>query len=100
MTPLRERLLLTEDWSEYTVLKPVMRTRELSTEQLGKLIRKAYLSFYFRPKPIFRYIRQGHTKELIINVIGKYLWRYVKNKISRAEVVSSPFVLSEETSPS
>jgi len=99
-TAKRERLLLTEDWSEYTVLKPVMRTRELSTEQLRKLIKKAYLSFYFRPKPIFRYIRQGHTKELIINVIGKYLWRYVKNKISREEGAASPFMLSEETSSS
>ncbi len=94
----REGLLLTEDWSEYTVLKPVMRTRELSAEQLNKLIKKAYFSFYLRPKPIFRYIRQGHTKELIVNVVGKYLWQYIKHKLSRAKEDTAPFMLSEETS--
>ena len=74
-------LLLTEDWTKYTVLKPVMRTEELSEKQLEKLIRKAYFDFYLRPKIIWRYIRRGHAKELLVNVMGKYLWRYFKAKL-------------------
>jgi len=74
-------LLLTEDWSKYTVLKPVMKTKELSVEQLQKLIRKAYFSFYLRPKVILRYLLKGHFKELVVNVLGNYFWRMVKSKI-------------------
>lgn len=74
-------LLLTEDWTKYTVLKPVMRTEELSEEQLKKLIKKAYFDFYLRPKIIWRYIRRGHTKELLVNVLGRYLWQYFKSKL-------------------
>ncbi|WP_309492288.1 B12-binding domain-containing radical SAM protein [Candidatus Hecatella orcuttiae] len=74
----REGLLLTEDWSQYTVLKPVMRTRELSAEQLKKLIRKCYLEYYLRPRIMWNYIRRGHARELLVNVIGHYLWQAVK----------------------
>ncbi|RLI05488.1 B12-binding domain-containing radical SAM protein [Candidatus Bathyarchaeota archaeon] len=77
----REGLLLTRDWSQYTVLKPVMRTKELTVEQLQKLIRKAYFSFYLRPKVIFRYLRKKHFKELVVNVLGNYLWQNLKAKI-------------------
>ncbi|MCX8176135.1 MAG: B12-binding domain-containing radical SAM protein [Candidatus Bathyarchaeota archaeon] len=65
-------LLLTEDWSKYTVLEPVMRTKELSVKQLKKLIKKAYLSFYFRPKTILGCVVKGHFKKLILNVMRNY----------------------------
>ncbi|RLG92853.1 MAG: B12-binding domain-containing radical SAM protein [Candidatus Hecatellales archaeon] len=77
----REGLLLTEDWSKYTVLKPVMRTKELSVEQLQRLIKKAYFSFYLRPSVVFRYLKKGHFKELMVNVLGRYVWRRIKSKI-------------------
>ncbi|MGP3667039.1 MAG: B12-binding domain-containing radical SAM protein [Candidatus Bathyarchaeota archaeon] len=66
-------LLLTEDWSKYTVLEPVMRTKELTVKQLQKLIKKAYFSFYLRPKTILRYVINGHFKKLILNVMRNYL---------------------------
>lgn len=74
-------LLLTEDWTKYTVIKPVMRTEELSEEQLKRLIRKAYLDFYLRPKVMWRYIRRGHAKELLVNVMGRYFWQQFKAKL-------------------
>jgi len=76
-----EGLLLTEDWTKYTVLKPVMRTEELSEERLRKLIKKAYFDFYLQPHVIWRYIRRGYAKELLVNVMGKYFWQYFKSKL-------------------
>jgi len=68
----RDGLLLTEDWSKYTVLKPVMRTKELTVEQLQKLIKKAYFSFYLRPKTILRYDIKGHLKDIVLNSLKNY----------------------------
>jgi len=68
----KEGLLLTEDWSKYTVLKPVMRTMELSQKDLLKLLKKAYLGYYLRPKIIYRYIKRGYFKDIIVNAIGTY----------------------------
>ena len=76
-----EGLLLTEDWTKYTVLKPVMQTEELSEERLRKLIKKAYFDFYLQPHVIWRYIRRGYAKELLVNVMGKYFWQYFKSKL-------------------
>lgn len=76
-----EGLLLTEDWSRYTVLKPVMKTKELSPEQLQKLIRKAYFQYYLRPKIIFRYIKKGLFKEVVVNAMGRYMYKFLKSKI-------------------
>ncbi len=77
----REGLLLTEDWSKYTVLKPVMKTKELKPEELQKLVKKAYFSFYLRPSVALRYLKKGHFKELMINVLAKYIWQKIKSKI-------------------
>lgn len=74
-------LLLTEDWTKYTVLKPVMQTEELSEEKLKRLIKKAYFDFYLQPHVIWRYIRRGYAKELLMNVMGKYFWQYFKSKL-------------------
>lgn len=77
-TAKEEGLLYSEDWKNYTVLRPVMRTKELSIEQLRKLIRKAYISYYLRPKTIFRYIQRRHTKEIVVNVMFKYILQKMK----------------------
>lgn len=74
-------LLLTEDWTKYTVLKPVMRTEELSERELKKLIKKAYFDFYLQPHVVWRYIRRGYARELLVNVMGKYFWQYFKSKL-------------------
>lgn len=49
--------LLTKDWRQYNVLTPVMRLSKLSFEDLNRLLRKAYVSFYARPSFIWRHIK-------------------------------------------
>jgi anaerobic magnesium-protoporphyrin IX monomethyl ester cyclase len=52
-------LLLTRDWSRYTVLDPVMRVPGLAARKLKWLLNKAYLSFYGRPLQVLKLIRFG-----------------------------------------
>jgi len=55
----RERgLLLTRDWSKYTIVDPVMKTPGILSKELRKWLMKAYLSFYLRPKFLFEQIRR------------------------------------------
>jgi anaerobic magnesium-protoporphyrin IX monomethyl ester cyclase len=42
--------LLTEDWSEFTALTPVIKLDSLSPGQLSRRLIKAYASFYLRPR--------------------------------------------------
>ena len=50
----REELLLTEDWSEYTAARPVMKMKNLEVEELSELFRKAYVKFYLSPRILLR----------------------------------------------
>ncbi len=65
-------LLLTEDWSRYTVIKPVMVTKDFTEEDLKRLLKKTYLRFYLRPKVLWRYIKGGQFKEMIVQGLGTY----------------------------
>ncbi|MFQ5762321.1 MAG: B12-binding domain-containing radical SAM protein, partial [Candidatus Bathyarchaeia archaeon] len=44
-------LLLTEDWDKYTVLEPLIKYERFgyTAKDVGKMLRKAYYMFYFRP---------------------------------------------------
>jgi len=53
-TAKRDGLLLTEDWSEYTAARPVMKMRNMNVEELPKIFRKAYMKFYLSPKILLR----------------------------------------------
>ena len=68
----REGLLLTNDWSKFTTIKPVMRTKELSAEEIEKLVSKAYRKFYLRPKFLWRQLKKGRLP-LIFLVLKNYL---------------------------
>lgn len=50
----REELLLTRNWSEYTAARPVMATKNLTSGEIQKLLRKAYMKFYLRPRILLR----------------------------------------------
>jgi len=50
-------LLLTKDWSKYTAIDPIMKIKGITEKQLKSFLRKAYISFYLRPKIIWRWIR-------------------------------------------
>lgn len=49
-------LLLSRDWDDYNLFKPVMRLDNLSVEEINKLYRMMYRSFYFRPRYILKKI--------------------------------------------
>lgn len=49
-------LIQTEDWSRYTVMKPIMATGECSVKDLGRLLSRAYRVFYLRPSYLLRQI--------------------------------------------
>lgn len=70
----REGLLLTKDWSKYTTILPVMKTKELSAKEISLLIEKAYRAFYLRPKFIIKQLMKGRLK-WIFPVIKNYLRR-------------------------
>jgi anaerobic magnesium-protoporphyrin IX monomethyl ester cyclase len=55
-------LLGTDDWGEYTVMNPVMKHPTISQREMKKLLRKAYIRFYFRPKFIWRSIKHGNIE--------------------------------------
>lgn len=55
----RKGLLLTRDWSRYTVLEPVMRIPRFTAQKLRWLLNKAYLSFYGRPLQVLRLLKFG-----------------------------------------
>jgi len=54
----REGLLLTEDWSQYTAARPVMATRYMKIEDVSRLFKKAYMSFYLSPRILLRNLSQ------------------------------------------
>ena len=45
---LENHLLITKDWRKYTAINVIMKNYHLKPEQIKKLLRSAYLSFYLR----------------------------------------------------
>jgi len=46
---ISKNLILTFNWRKYTTLDPVMKLKNFTTQQITKLLQKAYISFYIRP---------------------------------------------------
>lgn len=44
-----KNLILTYDWDDYTLAKPVMKLENLTTDQIKELYKLMYRRFYFRP---------------------------------------------------
>lgn len=68
----REGLLLTNDWSKYTTIRPVMRTKDLSAEELERLVAEAYRSFYLRLSFLCKQIMRRRLP-LVSLVLKNYL---------------------------
>lgn len=49
-----ENLIKVNDWSKYTLLNPVLNTLDCSLEDLKKLQRRAFRSFYLRPSYLIK----------------------------------------------
>jgi anaerobic magnesium-protoporphyrin IX monomethyl ester cyclase len=68
-------LLLTRNWRKYTTIDPVMKLKYFTPEQISKLLRKAYLSFYLRPKVLLKDLVERHGfifKRAIRGVLNIY----------------------------
>lgn len=50
-------LLLTYDWSEYTGSNPIIKNDRLTTDEVKKMLKWAYLKFYTRPKFFGEFLR-------------------------------------------
>ena len=61
----RNDLLLTKDWSKYTALEPVMKIKNITAKQLKSLLQKAYVSFYLRPKMIWKWIKNKQFQYIL-----------------------------------
>jgi anaerobic magnesium-protoporphyrin IX monomethyl ester cyclase len=61
----KERLLLTENWSEYTAGRPIIRAGECSAEELARVLLQAYMSFYLSPSFLIRNLRKGRVSLLL-----------------------------------
>lgn len=72
----RENLLLTEDWSQYTTLKPVMALKDISAKELQRLIKRAYISFYLSPKILMENF--GRYALPALRLVLKELLNYLK----------------------
>ncbi|MEM3566843.1 MAG: radical SAM protein [Candidatus Bathyarchaeia archaeon] len=83
-TPIYEyarenNLLLTKDWSKFNATEPVMKLKNLTIKQLQSLFEKAYLTFYLRPKMLWRWIKQKQFH--IIKSAIKTATNYVKDHL-------------------
>ncbi len=51
---LTKKLILTFNWRKYTTLDPVMKLKNFTSQQIVKMLQKAYLSFYVRPSYLIK----------------------------------------------
>lgn len=59
----KKNLINIKDWSKYTLIDPVLKTVDCSSEELRKIQKKAFIGFYLRPNYL---IRQVSTDGLIL----------------------------------
>jgi len=76
---VKNDLLLTRDWSKFTATQPIIKLKDVTEEQLRRLFRKAYLSFYLKPKKIWEWIRNRQFV-LLKNAINLAL-DYLRGKV-------------------
>ncbi|AEC52607.1 methyltransferase [Pyrococcus sp. NA2] len=72
---VEHNLLLTRNWRKYTTIDPVMKLKHFTPEQISRLLRKAYLSFYLRPKVLIRDLIERHgfiLKRAIRGILNIY----------------------------
>ena len=78
-------LLLTEDWSKYTGLEPIIKIESLSSSKLKSLLQRAYLTFYLTPKNIYNWLKNRQLT--FIKSALQALINYLYNVASRSECI-------------
>lgn len=66
-------LLLTEDWSEYTTLNPVIEHGEMDPDEIKNIMRQAYIKFYLRPSFLWNAIKTGRLWSILKKGVKGFL---------------------------
>jgi len=53
----KNNMLLTEDWSKYTAVEPIVKIAGASEREVKALFQKAYITFYLRPKIVMGWLK-------------------------------------------
>jgi radical SAM superfamily enzyme YgiQ (UPF0313 family) len=59
---VKKDLLLTKDWSLYTAVKPVIKPKYYSVEELNRFFVEAYRSFYGSPGVLIHHLGKGRIR--------------------------------------
>ena len=70
--------LLTEDWSRYTTLDPVMKIPGIAAKELKSMLANAYIKFYFTPRKILEQLKDGRFS--IIKKAFSAAYEYVRSQ--------------------
>ena len=77
---LKEERLLTKDWDKYTSFSsmtdydPVFVPKYLNIDELNRLQRKAFRSYYFRPKMLFKHILKMRSPTIIKEYVKNFFY--------------------------
>jgi radical SAM superfamily enzyme YgiQ (UPF0313 family) len=69
----KNNMLLTENWSRYTAIEPIIKIKEVSEKEIKALLQEAYITFYLRPRIIIEWLKNkqfGFIKSGIKAVIS------------------------------
>jgi len=66
--------ILSKDFSQYDLTKSVMRNEVLTPKEIKKLRDTAYLKFYFRPKVIFRALKEVKSIKSLLSSLNFLNW--------------------------
>ena len=69
-------VLLTEDWSKYTAVEPIVKIEGVSEKEIKALFQKAYITFYLRPRIVMEWLKNKQFSfmksgiKAVINYLG------------------------------
>jgi radical SAM superfamily enzyme YgiQ (UPF0313 family) len=70
-------ILLTEDWSKYTAVEPIIKIEGASEKEIKALFQKAYITFYLRPRIVMEWLKNKQFSfmksgiKAVINYLGR-----------------------------
>jgi len=53
----KNSMLLTENWSKYTAIEPIVKIEGASEKEIKALFQKAYITFYLRPRIVMEWLK-------------------------------------------
>ncbi|WP_456366542.1 hypothetical protein [Thermococcus sp.] len=91
---VQRNLFLTRNWRKYTTVDPVMKLEHFTPEGIAKMLRRAYLAFYLRPKVLLKDLVERHgfiLKRAIRGALNIYYGGKRKGELSKLPVKTASF---------